>query len=269
MKRLGVIFAALLVLAGAAAVTPTSVDGARVSPSRSAIAVYLVRGEHVAPVRRVVPHTAAPARASLAALLAGTTAAERRQGYTSEIPSATRLHGVSLSHGVLTVDLSRRFEAGGGSESMLLRLAQVVHTATRFPTVDRVAFRLDGKSVAAIGGEGVVVRPPVDRSSFEAEAPPILIEQPLPGDRVSSPLRIHGTANVPEAQFSLEVATASGKLLVHRSVTAGTGDGVRGSFSLVVPLRTTTERLVLTAYDRSPKNGARIGVVRIPMTLRR
>lgn len=270
MKRPGVIVAVLLLaLAGAAAVAAPSVGGARVAPSRSAIAVYLVRGERMAPVRRVVAGTAAPARASLAALLAGPTTAERRRGYSTEVPSATRLLGVSLAHGVLAVDLSRRFETGGGSESMLLRVAQVVHTATQFPTVDRVAFRLDGKPVAAIGGEGVIVTPSVDRSSFEAQVPRILLEQPLPGDRVSSPLRIRGTANVFEAQFSLDVATVSGERLAHRSVAVGAGSGVRGAFSLRIGLTTTVERLVVTAYDRSPKNGARIGVVHVPVTLHR
>jgi hypothetical protein len=264
VKRLGVILIALLVLASAASVSGSS----RVVLSRSAIAVYLVRGERVVPVRRVVAYTVAPARASLAALLVGPTGAERRQGYTSAIPSMTRLRAVSLSHGVLTVDLSRRFQAGGGSASMLLRVAQVVHTATQFPTVDRVAFRLDGKPVAAIGGEGVIVWPPVDRSSFEAEVPPILVEQPLPGDQVSTPVRVRGTANVFEAQFSIDVVTVSGKLLVRRAVEARAGTGVRGAFSLLVPLASSAKQLTLIAYDRSAKNGARINVVRIPITLR-
>jgi hypothetical protein len=42
------------------------------------LAVYLVRGEQVAPVRRLVPSTTGVARAALMELLRGPTAVERR-----------------------------------------------------------------------------------------------------------------------------------------------------------------------------------------------
>jgi hypothetical protein len=232
------------------------------------LAVYLVQAEHVAPVRRVTAPTAAPARAARVALLAGPNAAERRQGYTSAIPAGTRLRGLALRRGVLTVDLSGRFGQGGGSLSMLLRVAQVVYTATAFPTVQRVAFRLDGKPVAAIGGEGVVVSPPVDRASFEAQARPILVEQPLPGDRVTKTLRVRGTANVFEARLFVDVLSSTGKRLAHRAVAASAGSGTRGRFDVTLSLPARAGRLAVVAYARSPKNGARIDVVRVPVTLR-
>ena len=169
---------------------------------------------------------------------------------------------------MLTVDLSGRFQSGGGSQSMLLRVAQVVYTATTFPTVDRVAFSLDGRPVSAIGGEGVVVSPPVTRSSFEAQTPAILVEQPLAGDRVSTPVRIRGTANVFEAQLSIDVLKATGERLGHRTVEASAGTGTRGSFDVTIPVKAAAERLVVVAYARSPKNGARIDVVRVPVTVR-
>ena len=54
---------------------------------------------------------------------------------------------------------------------MRLRVAQVVYTLTQFPTIQRVAFALDGTPVEAIGGEGVVVWPPVGRAAFQDLAP--------------------------------------------------------------------------------------------------
>ena len=47
------------------------------------------------------------------------------------IPAGTRYLGVEVSGGVATVDLSREFESGGGSLSMISRVAQVVFTVTR------------------------------------------------------------------------------------------------------------------------------------------
>jgi Sporulation and spore germination/Immunoglobulin-like domain of bacterial spore germination len=234
---------------------------------RSSFAVYLVRGERVVPVRRHVPRTQAVAVASLAALLRGPTAAERRSGYASAIPPATVLRGVSLARGLLTVDLGSRFRAGGGSLSMQLRVAQIVYTATQFSTVDRVRFRLDGRPVAAIGGEGVVVAPPVGRAAFEAQAAPILVEQPLPGDRVTAPVLVQGSANVFEAQLFVDVQTRAGRLLARRSVLASSGSGTRGRFGIRIPLIGPASKVTVVAYARSAKNGARIDLVRIPITV--
>jgi germination protein M len=89
--------------------------------------VYFVRGERGALVHRVVP-ARTPASAAVRALLAGPTAAERRRGYSSAVPSGTRLLGLTVKRGLATVDLSNRFASGGGSTSMNWRLAQLVYT---------------------------------------------------------------------------------------------------------------------------------------------
>lgn len=258
MKRLVVLVTALFVLTTAASAAPRG----------SAITVYLVHNGKVAPVRRTATGTPAPARASLELLLRGPSAAERRAGYSTAVPSGTRIRALALRGGVLTVDLTRRFESGGGSMSMLLRVAQVVHTATRFPSVARVSFRLDGTPVTAIGGEGVVVGPSVSRADFEAQAPRILVEQPLRGDRVSSPLVVRGSANVFEGQFLVDVVTPGGAIVAHRHVTRGPGALGRGPFEVRIAVARTAGRVVVVAYDRSPKDGSRIDEVRVPVSLR-
>jgi germination protein M len=234
---------------------------------RSAAAVFLVRGEHVAPVRRVGAHTPAVARAAVSALLRGPTASERKDGYSSAIPARTGLGSISVSRGVATVDFSSRFELGGGSLSMQLRVAQVVYTLTQFPSVGRVAFRLDGRPVEWIGGEGVSVSPPVGRADFEAQTPPILVEQPLPGDSVGASILVRGTANVFEARLVVDLVTPSGVLLARRNLLATAGTGTRGRFSTRLSVPPELTRLVIVAYARSPKNGARIDVVRIPVVV--
>jgi hypothetical protein len=227
------------------------------------VAAFLVRGEYVTPVRRVVPHTVEVAQAAVAALLRGPTASERKDGYRSAIPAGTGLRRISVSCGVATVDLSRRFEAGGGSLSMQLRVAQAVYTLTQFPSIGRVAFRLDGRPVESIGGEGVSVSPPVSRASFEAQTPPLLVEQPLPGDRVGRPILVRGTANVFEARLVVDLVTPGGVLLARRNLLATAGTGTRGRFSTRISPPRSVARLVIVAYAHSPKNGARIDVTRI------
>lgn len=113
-----------------ACVMAVSTHGAAASPRAEAravhVAVYLVRGERVAPVRRTISGEPGVAYAALAALLRGPTVAERRNGSGSAIPAGSAVRSVVLRRGTATVDLSRRFSSGGGSTSMLLRVAQVV-----------------------------------------------------------------------------------------------------------------------------------------------
>ena len=66
----------------------------------------------------------------------------------------------------------------------------------------------------------MVVDPPIGRKAIEEQTPQILIESPLPGDTVSSPIRLRGTANVFEATVSIEVRDETG------AVEPGVGNAV-------------------------------------------
>jgi hypothetical protein len=220
-------------------------------------------------VRRTIAATPAVARAALDGLLAGPTQAEADAGLVSAIPQGTRLLGLSIADGLATVDFDGRFDDGGGSASMLGRVAQVVATLTRFPTVDRVAFHLDGKPVEAIGGEGVVVDPPVGRKEIEGQTPQILVESPLPGDTVSSPIRVRGTANVFEATVSLDVRDAAGKLLLRTFTTATSGTGTRGTFETSLAVPAAEGDVTIIAYEASAEDGRPLHVVEVPVVVTR
>ena len=158
----GVLVAAVVVgLFAGCAETP---DGAT-----RMVLVYFVRGETLAAATRTVASDAEAPERAMSELVEGPEAGERLQ---TAIPSETLLRGVAIDNGVATVDLSRSFEGGGGSLSIRLRVAQVVYTLTQFQTIQRVAFALDGTAVEAIGGEGIVVRPPVGQAAFQDLAPP-------------------------------------------------------------------------------------------------
>ncbi|MGZ4272847.1 MAG: Gmad2 immunoglobulin-like domain-containing protein [Solirubrobacteraceae bacterium] len=241
-------------------------------PPVTKVVAYLMRGEHVAPVRRTVSGAGSPALRAVAGLLHPLSTAERGGGLSTQIPAGTKLLGVRVRHGLATVDLSRRFESGGGSLSMQARVAQVVYTLTRVPGVKRVAFRLDGRPVKAIGGEGVIVAPSVDRAAFEQMAPAILVESPLPGTAVASPLQVSGSANVFEATFVVEVTDWDGRIIAHRTVHATSGTGTRGTFVATVRFTAPSggpARLTLIAFEPSAKDGSPTNEVEIPLRLKR
>jgi hypothetical protein len=111
----------------------------------------------------------------------------------------------------------------------------------------------------------------VSRRDFEDQAPPILVERPGIGDTVTAPVRVTGTANVFEARFQLELKDARGGVLSRASVLATAGTGTRGRFAATLRLgaKPRSSRLTLVAFQRSPKDGHPIHIVRIPLVLER
>ena len=108
---------------------------------------------------------------AVSALLAGPTREERSAGVGSQVPVGTILRDVHVRGGIATVDLSGRFDDGGGSLSMELRLAQVVYTLTEFPQVEAVVFELDGKPVSVFSAEEISIDRPLRRGDFAALVP--------------------------------------------------------------------------------------------------
>jgi hypothetical protein len=230
------------------------------------VRVYLMQGDKLAVARRAVVRTQQVATVAMQELLAGPTADESARGLATTVPTGTKLLGITVTNGTATVDLSGLFAGGGGSLSMTGRVAQVTFTLTQFPTVEQVAFRLDGKPVTALGGEGVMLDHPVTRATFEDLAPAILVESPAQGSTVQSPVRVTGSANVFEAQFRAELADANGTVISTQSVHATSGTGTRGTFDVTVPF-SASGKATLTVFDLSPKDGSRIDVVEVPIQL--
>jgi hypothetical protein len=265
--RAGLPLVVLAAVVVACAAAPPATEGVQSRAARTQLSVpYLLEGERVTPVARRVPRTRGVGAAAIRALLRGPTAAERRSGLTSAVPDGTRLLGLTIRGGIATIDLSRRFESGGGSLSMRARVAQVVFTLTRFATVRRVAFRLDGRAVTSIGGEGVIVSPPVERADFEDLSPVILVESPLRDQRVRSPLIVEGTSNTFEASLHVDLLGPDGARLTGRAVSATSGTGTRGTFRtrlrFVAP---EGAQLTLRAYERSAADNRIIHVTSVPL----
>jgi len=238
-----------------------------VAPLGTTLRVYFVEGEKIIAAATPAPGSSAVAAAAMNALLAGPQGLAAQLGMTTQIPAGTRLLGVSIAGGTATVDLSGSFQSGGGSLSMQLRVAQVVYTLTQFPTVQRVDFKLDGTAVQAIGGEGLMVTD-VTRATFESVTPVILVESPLPGETVTSPLRAAGTSDTFEATVNYTLTNSAGRVLKEGFTTATSGSGTRGTFSVTIPYPTGSVGAgTLSVYEVSAKDGSHINVITVPLHL--
>jgi hypothetical protein len=228
-------------------------------------------GPFLVSVYREVPETLGVARAAMTALLAGPTAEEKASvpAMSSAVPADTMLLGISIDGGLATVDLSREFEAGGGTFSMAARLAQVVFTLTQFATIEEVQFQLDGDPVTVFSSEGIIMDHPVDRSDYQDLTPSIFIDDPAYGAPVEGPIWVRGVAAVFEAQFNWTLANGDGLVVAEgfAMTDSGMGWGSFG-FTIDVPYEVDAEQPAsLIVFDYSAKDGTRENIREHPIWL--
>lgn len=235
---------------------------------RSVRLYFLGRDVTLVPVARTVSvRDGAVAAAAVTAVLAGPSAAERADGIGSAVPAGTALRGVVIAAGIADVDLTSAFTTGGGTASMTGRVGQIVYTLTQFPTVRGVTFRVDGKPLRVLGGEGLILDRPMTRQALTGLLPPIFIDSPARGETVTSPVSVRGLANVFEGQFQVEVRDAYGAVLARRPALGAMGHF--GDVAVTLPYAVReTQRGTVVGYDRSAKDGSVIDVFAVPVTLR-
>ena len=91
---------------------------------------------------------------------------EKSKGFTSEIPPGTKILSIREGEGSIMIDLSSAFEGGGGTESIYTRVRQVIKTAkanTNLP----VYLYIDGHQADVIGGEGIMIKQPLNERSLD------------------------------------------------------------------------------------------------------
>lgn len=262
-----------------ATVSPSASDSATptptVTPGPSPTGTTIVRAYFylgsftgsggLVPVLREIPKTTAVASAAMRALLDGPSATElaARPAMYTDVPSGTRLLGISIANGVATVDLSSEFAAGSGT-SAAGQLAQVTYTLTQFSTVRQVRFRLDG-SGTTFGG---TIGDAVSRADFYDQLPAIFVDRPAWDAAAGNPAKVSGVANVFEATFRIQIRGASGGLLADQQVMASCGTGCWGTFSASVPYTVAKAQWgTLRVFDLSAKDGTPVDVTEYPVWL--
>jgi hypothetical protein len=234
------------------------------------VKVYLFMDGLLVPVLRDVEPTRAVGRAALNELFEGPTAAESggSPSLSTAVPAGTILLGLDIADGLATVDLSREFESGGGSASMFGRLAQVVYTLTQFPSVDRVAFRLDGQPVTVFSGEGIVLDGPSVRGDYFSFLPSVFVDRPAWGGSLGNPARITGIANVFEAVLQVEIRDSEGRTLVREHAMATCGTGCWGTFDVTLDYSVPKRQVgTLLTYVLSARDGSIEDLRSYPVTL--
>jgi hypothetical protein len=214
-----------------AATTTVAGTTPTVAEQRTTLQLYfLAQDGQLVAATRDVEHTLAPGGAALRELT------NPSEGATTQVPDG--LH--------LAIDQGKADVTGATLNDAAL--AQVVYTLTSFPTVQTV----NGKT----------------RKDVESFAPAILVENPSPGEAVTSPLRATGTANTFEATFNYSLKDATGNEIAHDFVTATSGTGERGTFDFTAPFTVDiAQDGTLAVFELSAEDGSVIHERRIPLRL--
>ena len=241
---------ALAVAVAGISLVAAGCDDSESRPTQS-VAVYFLRDGKVSPVRRTVETGSTGARTALTSLLAGPSEDDTDDGLTTAIPHGTTVGGLELTDGVATVDV--RGPLPTTQEQRLHQIGQIVATLTRVPTVRAVRFR-NGRTWT--------------RRAIEAQLPQILIESPLPGDRVTTPIHVRGTANVFEATVSFEVRDDGGKVVERSFTTATSGTGARGTFETDLAVPNLDGPATIVAFEASAEDGRPLHMVEVPIAVK-
>lgn len=238
---------------------PTAPSGSSThpAPTERTFSVYFfskLSKDRLAPVVRPAGSQTVLADA-LRALSVGPNQSEQVVGITTQFPRDVEVHDIDLHDGVATIELDGD-HAAEHAELPDAALAQVVFTATQFPTVHAVKVEGDGHHQV------------LTRNDFENWSPQVLVEAPVMGATIHSPVRIVGTANTYEAHLRIEITDWDGRIVASQAVMATSGSGTRGTFDVTIPYTTARSGSgeIVTSVQ-SAKDGSRIVISEIPVTV--
>lgn len=232
-------------------------------------------GPHLVPFQRTIDVSENSSavdriRAAMIAAIGGPEDAEIDvyASLSSGVPAGTELLEIAVDDGIVTADFNDTFASGGGTLSVMSRLAQIVYTATSFEGIDGVVFAIDGETVDVFSSEGIVLDGPQTRADFEDLLPLVMIESPLPGAEVMSPVNVAGVANAFEASVSFRIETTGGEVLAESFTTATCGTGCFGEFGDLVYFDVEEETAALVvAFEYSANDGSPVNEFAVPVTL--
>ena len=191
-------------------------------------------------------------------------------GAATVIPLDTKVLGIKVDNGLATVDFSREvLKANVGSSGEALGIQSIVNTLTEFPDIQKVSFTVEGKvdeQTRDWWGHVGLYDQPFERNLSVVWEPVIWVTSPQPGDKITSPVKVTGTARVFEATVNLRVLDQQGHELAETFTTATAGAPERGTFEATIDFpKPSSAQGYVEVFWYSPKDGSELDKVRVPV----
>ncbi|CFX43417.1 GerMN domain [Syntrophomonas zehnderi OL-4] len=186
------------------------------------------------------------------------------------LPPETKVLGVNVNQeGLATVNFSSAvLNANVGASGEEMGIFSIVNTLTEFPNIKQVSFMVDGQTDKAMNWWGHVglSEQPFSRNLSAVHEPAIWVTSPTPGQTVSNPVEIKGTARVFEATISYRIVDDQGKELAEGFTTASAGAPDRGEFSTKAGFQTSGPgKGKIEVFWQSMKDGSVQDKVTVPV----
>lgn len=241
-----------------------------VEPAKMDVAVYYLKSSQndMYLVREIHPvdKTAEVAKTALSELISGTPTTA---GAYRVLPADTKILGIKIDQGLATVDFSAEvLKANVGSSGEALGIASIVDTLTEFPTIQKVAFTVDGSKEKGMDWWGHVglYEQPFKRDVSSVFEPAIWVTAPVKDQVISSPVKISGSARVFEAVVSYRLRDANGTVIAQGNTMASEGAPGRGDFSGELAFKVNGPGTgQIEVFEASAKDGSDINKVIIPV----
>jgi spore germination protein GerM len=142
-------------------------EGAEKPPAEE-VKVYFVKLNeksekmYLAPVTRTV-NGGSLLENTMKELIRGPTAAEKKKGHLTAVPSGLRVNSVKIKNRSAEIDFNGAIEQGAGGSILINRIDQIVYTATQFPNVKSVVIKINGKQRQTLGTDGLSIGGPLHR----------------------------------------------------------------------------------------------------------
>ena len=149
--------------------TVEEVQPAKFSPQIHQLEIF---DNHIQLTAKTVYTAATTPKSALTEALEKLLAQSSTPNPTTTIPPQTRVLYLDVNKDGVYVDLSQEFAEGGGSSSMIYRVAQVLYTATSIDPQTPVFLSIEGKPLNddyPLGGEGLTLNYPITRQQFDRD----------------------------------------------------------------------------------------------------
>ncbi len=191
-------------------------------------------------------------------------------GAFTVLPRETQIREVSVEDKTATVNFSKEvLHANVGADGEALGIQSIVNTLTEFAEIERIAFEVEGgldERARDWWGHVGLEQQPFVRNLSSVHEPAIWVEEPVPNQKVSAPLRVKGSARVFEATVNLRLLSGDGKVLEETFATATEGAPGRGEFTaLMEKTPPAGSKAILEVFWSSPKDGSEVDKVCLPL----